>query len=443
MGLVKDILVTAGLDLGEYEKGLQRMSSETTRAQREMEQSSKRMGLAQVGAYTLAALAADKFTSSIVEGGAQASELTKSWEKIDRSKYADFYSDSNTQQLKNFTGAAMGFIEIIPGVNTGLSYFLAKNEDVANQRAISNAIFSQAEGYGQLTVKLKNIQDLRAKERGLGIGGERMIYEEKAFAQALDATASAYVKQAQAEEEAYSIGSASAKEHVELVQLELDKRAKIAALTESLKSPNGNITRENQRVLAASVRLLDEEYKFHKANIDLVIMQQEAQRDLNELSAQTGSSLPEKLKMEKAVLVSLQAQYQKAKELLGEHHMITAALAAQARAQGMNILDQRASELEKTPAQRRRERKEYARHFRHMRRVAEQERINEEADARPGANTNRHSNRDFQPKDPADAIGGFIQRQQNPGRQFAQLTSEIKTGHITAASLVVTELKSK
>lgn len=282
-------------------------------------------------AATIAAGA--QLVRALAEGGAQASELTRTLSSMDKSLFADSFTkiDQFKRGLMDVGGAFLGIVESVPIIGPAIGELVsagAKNKK--DMRDISVEINRQVVGYDELIAQNLKLDQMRAKEREKSLRDpEQREQIEKDINKAQADNAEQFSKNADAEIAALTDQQKAAEKIAALNKIDLETAQKKAALENSLKNPGGGMSKVNVQILAKGVELIEAQAAAQKRSIEYGKIEEEEQIQLNKYAADRGITTQDQLDAERQLQSSLAKQLETAKQLYGVNSLIYTSLQAQ------------------------------------------------------------------------------------------------------------------
>ncbi len=267
----------------------------------------------------------------LADFSANLNALTTELNRTDKALYGDMFTHANetTVAMRNFGGQILNAAEAIPILGSGIKMVsIGFKEAIKDTNDFSFAVTTQAHSMDQLTAKLIKIEEVRANARSKD-HGEKLAYEEISAATALNQVTKEAQTVLDKETDAINESNVAINERLRLTQMEIEKRARLAQFTQSVKSPVGTISGAAQKLIDIEAKRLENEYSLQEKSLKLSITRQTEERDLAEIVAQKGITVQDEYETEKAIQNALEGQITKARELYGEHALITAQLKLQ------------------------------------------------------------------------------------------------------------------
>lgn len=327
-----DITASAGIDLSDWKKQVAQIANDLSRIQSEIEKTSK-------SAKTLQS--SFKVGSLISFGASMVSDLagvkvavgdtSDSFKKLKVSAFSDSGAqgfDKVTNAMADIHAASDGVVKKIPLVGEALS-------DVSNitrkyaedELRVAVLTGKEAESLDALTGKLSELRDARTSEQGKTLFKNDDSIER--LNTQIDVTAKKYVAAINSELEAGKENRAGQTQSIALAQLEIEKKQKLASLSESLKNQLGEKGAAGTAAFDAGAKKIERENELKKRGIEFSQLQEKEQTNLNEIAADTGIKYGEQLHLKEEEIVTTDVQIEKAKKLYGEHSMIVSQLKRQ------------------------------------------------------------------------------------------------------------------
>lgn len=291
MATSADIIATTGVDVRGFQRGMQTLERGTKKAGSLFKNLGFQAGeaFASIGA----GIGAGGFAGIFSGGNVAVAALTA----ITAATYA--WSESSKEAFKN----------------------------------VSKTVNTSVDGYDGILGKLKEINKLSVEEKNKTvhnfIHGEKASYIQNQLQKERLNLANKYGNAVDSEIDASKQSSVAVKQRVELANLELETREKIAALTEAVRDEEGKTSKEGVRILDAGVALIEHRAELRRQELELSIKQEEAEVELNKQEAVRGETLDDQLDRERDIQSALQGQIELARRFYGENSKIVSALQVQ------------------------------------------------------------------------------------------------------------------
>jgi hypothetical protein len=221
-------------------------------------------------------------------------------------------------------------IPMVGGAIAGLADVTRKY--AADELEIAVITGKEAESLDALTSKLKALRDARTTEQAKG-PGFRNDDNISRLNNAITETSRKYVAAANAEIEAGKENSAGQTQRIALAQLEIERKQKLASLSESLKNQLGEKGAAGGAAFDAGATKIEQEIALKRRSIELGETQEKTQANLNEIAETISIEYHQQLHLQEEKIAANQIEVQKAEKLYGAHSLI----ASQLRVQGHEL----------------------------------------------------------------------------------------------------------
>lgn len=354
-----DILASAGIDLDAFDAGVEKLiakldkldansekrekskedrekkslereiAREDKAAKKEEDRERKKQELKKKLIIGVTAAASAQFVANLAEGGAEASKLTATLQKLDPNQFKAVYTeaDAAATAIRNIGGAALGVVKAVPYIGPALDAafggFAKVAQDTQDQE---KGIHQEADSLDALAGKLKNIETLRANARNAGDHGERLADEEQEFTKARLDIQTKYLAASKEQLALGRLDVQGAEHELALNQAELATKQKIASLSESLKNPLGHTSDEGNKIKKEGIKLILQEQEFQTRGIKLQLEQERTSLTLNEAEETRGITIKDQNARLDYQKDALEEQIPKVEKLYGVHSLIASQL---------------------------------------------------------------------------------------------------------------------
>jgi uncharacterized protein YoxC len=248
-------------------------------------------------------------------------------EGMDRVKNAMLdVADSSIEAIRLIPGLSKeGADAMISAARSAQNYALA-------QIQVAVATGQEAESTDALAAKLVKLRDMRTTEhaKGPGFRNEENVGR---LNNSITETSRKYVEAANREMEAGKENSAGQTQRIALAQLEIERKQKLATLSESLKNQLGEKGAAGNVVYDAGAAKIEREIALKRRSIEMSETQEKVSVNLNEIAETISVTYFDQLHLQEEKIAANQIEVQKAEKLYGAHSLI----ASQLRVQGHEL----------------------------------------------------------------------------------------------------------
>lgn len=260
--------------------------------------------------------------------GSDVNALTDSLTKLDRSLYGSTFTHANemTQAFRNIGGSVLNAAESIPIFGQGLKLITSGfAQSAIDANSLNVSLTTQAESYDQLIAKFSDLEKQRAharandnnnavvgaanntvnsitgmfgnlnKKRGGHDLGGRLAEEEGQITKELSNITAKYTANIEEETKALDASDIATIRRVRLAKLDIDAQAKIADVAQRLKNPKGELAPQAQTIVGLETKRILKETEVTKQALELTLKKEESERDINNILATRGITIEDEL----------------------------------------------------------------------------------------------------------------------------------------------------